>query len=85
MFSLIKDCGDQEIVKFQAPQDQEFEAALIRLGVRVEPKVSDLDDSTREFFIVDNKNGKEILSFTEYMYHRACQFALSYLGFSIYA
>lgn len=85
MFSLIKDCGDQEIAKFKVPHDQEFEAALTRLGCRVEPKVSDRDDSTRDFFLVRNKTGEELLTFTEYMYHRACQFALSHLGYSIYA
>jgi hypothetical protein len=82
MFSLVKDSTNEQVLAFQAPRDQEFEAALSRLGCRVEPKISDLE--TREYFLVDNKTGVEIQAFTEYMYDRACQFAVSFLGFSIY-
>jgi hypothetical protein len=58
------------------------EQALFHLGYRVEPSVKTED--VREFFLVDSDSGKQVHSFKDFLYENACNFALSYLGYSLF-
>ena len=58
------------------------EQALFHLGYRVEPSVKTED--VREFFLVDSDSGRQVHSFKDFLYENACNFALSYLGYSLF-
>lgn len=58
------------------------EQALFHLGYRVEPKTK--DDEVRDYFLVDDDSGEQIHTFKDYLYENACNFALSYLGYSLF-
>lgn len=58
------------------------EQALFHLGYRIEPKAKTED--VRDFFLVDADSGEQIHSFKDYLYENACNFALSYLGYSLF-
>lgn len=58
------------------------EQALSHLGYRVEPKSK--DETVRDYFLVDSESGEQIHSFKDYLFENACNFALSYLGYSLF-
>lgn len=58
------------------------EQALFHLGYRVEPSVKTED--VRDFFLVDSDSGEQVHSFKDFLYENACNFALSYLGYSLF-
>lgn len=58
------------------------EQALSHLGYRVEPKSK--DENVRDYFLIDSDTGEQIHTFKDYLYENACNFALSYLGYSLF-
>ena len=58
------------------------EQALKHLGYRVEPQTK--KDDVREFFVVDDVTGDQIHSFKDFVYENACNWALSYLGYTLW-
>jgi hypothetical protein len=81
-YSLIADDNQAEIqCLFLNPESSEAEA-LEHLGFRVEPKVH--TEEVRDFFLVDNDTGEQIHAFRDFLYENACNFALSYLGYSLF-
>jgi hypothetical protein len=82
VYTLVSDDNQIEVQSlFLNPECSEAEA-LEHLGFRVEPKVN--TDEVRDFFLVDNDTSEQIHSFKDFLYENACNFALSYLGYSLF-
>lgn len=85
-YILVTDENQAEIQELLLRHEEEGgcpdEQALFHLGYRVEPKAKTED--VRDFFLVDSDSGETVHQFKDFLYENACNFALSYLGYSLF-